>query len=62
MTILRRTLGRTGIQVGALGLGTARIGGLDWQRDDRAVRYRQDRVDAAIRAIHRACQRTGSLL
>lgn len=34
--------------------GTARIGGLDWQRDDLAVRYRQNQVDAAIRAIHRA--------
>jgi aryl-alcohol dehydrogenase-like predicted oxidoreductase len=54
MTILRRTLGRSGIQVSALGLGTARIGGLDWQRDDLTVHYRQDQVDAAIRAIHRA--------
>jgi aryl-alcohol dehydrogenase-like predicted oxidoreductase len=27
---------------------------LDWQRDDLAVRYRQNQVDVAIRAIHRA--------
>ena len=54
MTVPRRTLGRSGIQVSALGLGTARMGGLDWQRDDLAVQYRQDQVDAAIQAIHRA--------
>ena len=54
MTVLRRGLGRSGIEVSALGLGTARIGGLGWQRDDLAVQYRQDQVDAAIRAIHRA--------
>jgi aryl-alcohol dehydrogenase-like predicted oxidoreductase len=54
VTILRRRLGRSDIQVSALGLGTARIGGLDWQRDDLTVRYQQDQVNAAIRAIHRA--------
>jgi aryl-alcohol dehydrogenase-like predicted oxidoreductase len=54
MTILKRTLGKSGIQVSALGLGTARIGGLGWQRDDLIVHDRQDQVDAAIRAIHRA--------
>jgi aryl-alcohol dehydrogenase-like predicted oxidoreductase len=52
--MLKRTLGKSGIQVSALGLGTARIGGLDWQRDDLTIQYRQDQVDAAIRAIHRA--------
>jgi aryl-alcohol dehydrogenase-like predicted oxidoreductase len=52
--MMRRMLGRSGIEVSALGLGTARIGGLDWQRDDLTVTYRQDQVDAAIRAIHRA--------
>jgi aryl-alcohol dehydrogenase-like predicted oxidoreductase len=51
---LRRRLGRSGIEVSALGLGTARIGGLGWQRDDLTVHYQQDQVDAAIRAIHRA--------
>ncbi len=51
---MKRTLGRSGIQVSALGLGTARMGGLGWQWDDRIVHYRQDQVDAAIRAIHRA--------
>ena len=54
MTILKRTLGKSGIQVSALGLGTARMGGLGWQRDDLTVHYRQDQVDAAICAIHRA--------
>jgi aryl-alcohol dehydrogenase-like predicted oxidoreductase len=54
MTILKRTLGRSGIKVSALGLGTARIGGLDWRRDDLTVRCQQDQVEAAIRAIHRA--------
>ncbi len=51
---MKRTLGKSGIQVSALGLGTARIGGLGWQVDDLIVNYRQDQVDAAIRAIHRA--------
>ena len=51
---MRRRLGRSGIEVSALGLGTARIGGLGWQRDDLTVDFRQDQVDAAIRAIHRA--------
>ena len=54
MTILKRTLGRSGIEVSALGLGTARIGGLDWKEDDLSIDYQQDRVDATIRAIHRA--------
>ena len=27
---------------------------MNWQRDDLAINYRQDQVDAAIRAIHRA--------
>ena len=42
------------MRVSALGLGTARMGGLGWQRDDLDVHYRQEQVDAAIRAIHRA--------
>jgi aryl-alcohol dehydrogenase-like predicted oxidoreductase len=54
MTVLKRTLGKRGIQVSALGLGTARIGGLGWQWDDLAVHYEQDQVDAAMRTIHRA--------
>jgi aryl-alcohol dehydrogenase-like predicted oxidoreductase len=54
MTILKRTLGRSGIEVSALGLGTARMGGLGWQQDDLTVRYSQDQVDEAIQAIHRA--------
>ena len=54
MTILKRTLGKSGIQVSALGLGTGRMGGIDWPRDDLTVHYMQDKVDVAIRAIHRA--------
>jgi aryl-alcohol dehydrogenase-like predicted oxidoreductase len=54
VTVLRRTLGKSGIRVSAVGLGTARMGGLGWQQDDLTVHYRQDQVDVAIRAIHRA--------
>ena len=49
-----RTLGRSGIQVSAVGLGTARIGGLGWQVDDRTVPDASVPIDADVRAIHRA--------
>jgi aryl-alcohol dehydrogenase-like predicted oxidoreductase len=49
-----RLLGRSGIRVSAVGLGTARIGGLGWQVDDRIVPDDSVQIDAAIRAIHRA--------
>jgi len=49
-----RRLGKSGIRVSAVGLGTARIGGLNWQRDDQLVRFQQSEVEAAVRAIHRA--------
>lgn len=50
-----RTLGRSGLEVSALGLGTARIGGLGWQREGQAdLHITQSEVDASIRAIHRA--------
>jgi aryl-alcohol dehydrogenase-like predicted oxidoreductase len=49
-----RTLGRSGIRVSAMGLGTARIGGLGWRLDDLTVNDDPDQIDADIRAIHRA--------
>ena len=49
-----RTLGRSGIPVSAVGLGTARIGGLSWRLDDLTVHDEPDQIDADIRAIHRA--------
>lgn len=57
MEHLKRRLGRSELEVSALGLGTARIGGLGW-RDDESV---SDADPAAIRAatyaIHRALER-----
>jgi aryl-alcohol dehydrogenase-like predicted oxidoreductase len=55
--VMTRTLGRSGLEVSALGLGTMGIGGLFWDRslrEDMPVGY--GRVDDAesIRAIHRA--------
>jgi aryl-alcohol dehydrogenase-like predicted oxidoreductase len=52
--MLTRTLGRSGIGVSAMGLGTARIGGLGWQEDDWIVPEETAPIDADIRAIHRA--------
>jgi len=52
--MLTRTLGRSGIQVSAVGLGTARIGGLGWQVDDLIVPDATRPIDADIRAVHRA--------
>jgi len=52
--MLTRTLGRSGIQVSAVGLGTARMGGLGWQVDDRIVPADTHAIKADIRAIHRA--------
>lgn len=50
-----RRLGRSSIRVSAVGLGTARIGGLGWQVDDRIVPDEsQHPIDADVRAIHRA--------
>jgi aryl-alcohol dehydrogenase-like predicted oxidoreductase len=50
-----RTLGKSGIRVSAVGLGTARIGGLNWRLDDLTVVHDEpDQIDADIRAIHRA--------
>jgi aryl-alcohol dehydrogenase-like predicted oxidoreductase len=52
--LVTRTLGKSGIRVSAVGLGTARIGGLNWRLDDRAVPDEPIQIDADIRAIHRA--------
>jgi aryl-alcohol dehydrogenase-like predicted oxidoreductase len=50
-----RHLGRSGIQVSALGLGTARIGGLGWSRDgDLGRADNPTEVAESIRAIHHA--------
>jgi aryl-alcohol dehydrogenase-like predicted oxidoreductase len=50
-----RSLGRSGIMVSALGLGTARIGGLGYSRSgDRETRLIPEAVDESKRAIRRA--------
>jgi len=49
-----RTLGKSGIRVSAMGLGTARIGGLGWREDDLTVPDAPGQIEADIRAIHRA--------
>jgi len=52
---MERSLGRSGITVSALGLGTARIGGLGFSRSrDRETRLIPEAVDASNRAIRRA--------
>ena len=52
--MITRTLGRSGIQVSAMGLGTARIGGIGWRLDDLTVHDKPGQVEGDIRAIHRA--------
>jgi aryl-alcohol dehydrogenase-like predicted oxidoreductase len=50
-----RRLGRSGLQVSALGIGTARIGGLGWQPESSGdLHWTPADVTAAIHAIHRA--------
>lgn len=49
-----RTLGRSGIEVSAVGLGTARIGGISWGHDDLDARATPEQIEMDIRAIHRA--------
>ena len=52
---VKRSLGRSGIVVGALGLGTARIGGLGYSRSgDRETRLIPEAVEESKRAIRRA--------
>ncbi len=53
-----RTWGRSGIQVSALGLGTARIGGLGWSRNgDLGTSTDADAIAEAMRAVRRALER-----
>jgi aryl-alcohol dehydrogenase-like predicted oxidoreductase len=56
MKTITRTLGRSGIRVSALGLGTARIGGIDWRLDDLTVSNDPGQIEKDIRAIHRALE------
>jgi aryl-alcohol dehydrogenase-like predicted oxidoreductase len=52
---VKRSLGRSGIAVSALGLGTARIGGLGYSRSgDRETRLIPEAVEESKRAIRRA--------
>jgi aryl-alcohol dehydrogenase-like predicted oxidoreductase len=51
-----RRLGRSGIEISALGLGTARIGGLGWDRRGDLTNYSQPDVDESMRAIRRALE------
>jgi aryl-alcohol dehydrogenase-like predicted oxidoreductase len=52
-TILTRTLGRSGLQVSAMGLGCWAIGGPFWAGDN-AVGWGQVDDAESIRSIHRA--------
>jgi aryl-alcohol dehydrogenase-like predicted oxidoreductase len=49
-----RILGKIGIRISAVGLGTARIGGLSWRLDDLTAHDKPSQIDADIHAIHRA--------
>jgi aryl-alcohol dehydrogenase-like predicted oxidoreductase len=52
---VERTLGRSGIKVSAIGLGTARIGGLGYSRSgDHETRLIPEAVEESKRAIRRA--------
>jgi aryl-alcohol dehydrogenase-like predicted oxidoreductase len=52
---VERTLGRAGIKVSAIGLGTARIGGLGYSRSgDHETRLIPEAVEESKRAIRRA--------
>ena len=53
--MLRRTLGRSGIEVSALGLGCWAIGGPAW-RDDMPIGWSKVDDSESIRAIHRALE------
>jgi len=52
---VKRALGRSGMEVSALGLGTARIGGLGYSRSgDHETRLIPEAIEESKRAIHRA--------
>jgi aryl-alcohol dehydrogenase-like predicted oxidoreductase len=56
-TGVQRTLGRSGIAVSALGLGTARIAGLGWSRRGDTFRPGDEEAERqSVRAIHRALE------
>lgn len=55
--MLKRKLGKSGLEISALGLGCRAIGGLFWRQDEPAWRNLEwDSLDngEAIQAIHRA--------
>ena len=52
--MLRRTIGKSGIRVSAMGLGTARIGGLGWWLDELAIEENPSQTKADVGAIHKA--------
>jgi aryl-alcohol dehydrogenase-like predicted oxidoreductase len=54
--LLNRKLGRSGIEVSALGLGTARIGGDSWGDTDITFEDSPEQIKADIDAIHRALE------
>lgn len=52
-----RKLGKSGLEVSALGLGMARIGGLGWdRRGDFTINHSQSDADEAVRVIRRALE------
>jgi aryl-alcohol dehydrogenase-like predicted oxidoreductase len=54
---MQRRLGRSGIAVSALGLGTARIAGLGWSRHGDTFRPRDEEAERqSVRAIQRALE------
>ncbi|UCF09938.1 MAG: aldo/keto reductase, partial [Candidatus Bipolaricaulota bacterium] len=55
---VKRVLGRSGIEVSAIGLGTARIGGLGYsRRGDHETRLIPGAVEESMRAIRVAIDR-----
>ncbi len=53
MTTMTRTLGRSGIEVSALGVGCWAIGGLFWE-DGKPLGWGEVDDDESVRALHRA--------
>lgn len=56
MTVFTRTLGRSGLEVSALGLGTWAIGGPVWDEQGRPVGWGHVDDAESIRAIHRGLE------
>ena len=55
MTTLKRQLGKSGIQISAMGLGCWAIGGPFWSGDN-AVGWGEVDDEESIQAIHRALE------